>query len=45
MSRVRGARLVDVQMVGPETYRVRLQRKNGQIVDVYVDAYTGRVTG
>lgn len=43
MSRVRGARFINVQMVGGDTYRVRLQQKNGRIVDVYVDARTGRV--
>lgn len=43
MSRVRGARFINVQLVGGATYRVRLQQKNGRIVDVYVDASTGRV--
>lgn len=43
MSRVRGARFINVQLVGGKTYRVRLQQKNGRIVDVYVDASTGRV--
>ncbi len=42
MSRHRGAKFINVQLVG-ETYRVRLQQKNGRIVDVYVDARTGRV--
>jgi len=43
MSRHRGARFINVQLVNQSTYRVRLQQKNGRIVDVYVDAYTGRV--
>ena len=38
-----GAKFVNVQMAGRDTYRVRLQQKNGRIVDVYVDARTGRV--
>ena len=42
MNRHRGAKFVNVQLVNPSTYRVRLQ-KNGRIVDVYVDAYTGQV--
>ncbi len=42
MSRHRGAKFVNVQLVNPSTYRVRLN-KNGRIVDVYVDAYTGQV--
>ncbi|HHL42708.1 MAG TPA: hypothetical protein ENJ42_03755 [Hellea balneolensis] len=41
-SRVRGAKYVDVQLVRPDLYRVRLQ-KDGRIIDVYVDAYTGAV--
>ncbi len=45
LNRVRGARFVNVQLVNQSTYRVRLQQKNGRIVDVYVDAYTGRVKG
>lgn len=45
MRRVRGAKFVNVQLVNQSTYRVRLQQKNGRIVDVYVDAYTGRVKG
>ncbi len=45
MSRVHGARFVNVQLINQSTYRVRLQHKNGKIVDVYVDAYTGRVKG
>ncbi|GEM_PF-1930282 len=43
MRRVRGAKFVNVQLVGHDTYRVRLQQKNGRIIDVYVDAYTGEV--
>jgi len=38
-----GSKFVNVQMSGRDTYRVRLQQKNGRIVDVYVDARTGRV--
>jgi uncharacterized membrane protein YkoI len=38
-----GAKFVNIQMSGNGTYRVRLQEKNGRIVDVYVDARTGRV--
>lgn len=42
MGRHRGAKFVNVQLVNQSTYRVRLN-KNGRIVDVYVDAYTGQV--
>ncbi|MCF6220942.1 MAG: PepSY domain-containing protein [Robiginitomaculum sp.] len=42
MRQHRGAKFVNVQLVNQATYRVRLQ-KNGRIVDVYVDAYTGQV--
>ena len=42
MSQHRGAKFVNVQLVNQATYRVRLN-KNGRIVDVYVDAYTGQV--
>ena len=38
-----GAKFVNIQMSGRDTYRVRMQEKNGRIVDVYVDARTGRV--
>lgn len=38
-----GSKFVNIQMSGNGTYRVRLQQKNGRIVDVYVDARTGRV--
>lgn len=41
-SKVRGAKYVDVQLVRPDLYRVRLQ-KDGRIIDVYVDAYSGAV--
>ena len=37
-----GSKFVNIQMSG-NAYRVRLQQKNGRIVDVYVDARTGRV--
>jgi len=37
-----GSKFVNIQMSG-NAYRVRLQEKNGRIVDVYVDARTGRV--
>jgi uncharacterized membrane protein YkoI len=36
------ATFVNVQLVNDDTYRVRLE-KNGKIIDVYVDARTGRV--
>jgi len=45
MRKVRGAKFVNVKLVNQGTYRVRLQQKNGRIVDVYVDAYSGRVNG
>lgn len=38
-----GSKFVNMQMSGNGAYRVRLQQKNGRIVDVYVDARTGRV--
>ncbi len=44
MSRYRGAKFINVQLSG-NVYRVRLQQKNGRIIDVYVDARTGRVRG
>ncbi len=37
-----GAKFVNIKVVG-NAYRVRLQQKNGRIVDVSVDARTGRV--
>ncbi len=43
MSRYRGAKFIDVQLVNQSTYRVRLQLQNSKLVDVYVDAYTGQV--
>ena len=42
MSRNPGARYVNIQRRG-DSYIVRLQQKNGRIIDVYVDARTGRV--
>lgn len=43
MNRYRDAKFINVKLINQSTYRVRLQQKNGRIVDVYVDAYTGRV--
>lgn len=43
LERVRGAKFIDVQLVSSDTYRVRLKQNNGRIIDVYVDAHTGRV--
>lgn len=40
--KVRGAEVIDISLNG-ETYKVRMQKKNGHVVDVYVDAATGRV--
>lgn len=40
--RVRGADVIDLSFDG-KTYKVRMQKKNGRVVDVYVDAATGRV--
>lgn len=40
--KVRDARVVDVWLNG-NRYTVRMQKKNGRVVDVYVDAITGRV--
>jgi len=34
--------VIDISLKG-ETYKVRMQKKNGHVVDVYVDAATGRV--
>lgn len=39
---VRGASFINIRPMG-DTYRVRVQQKNGRIIDVYVDARTGRV--
>jgi uncharacterized membrane protein YkoI len=43
-SRYPGAKFINIQNTG-NAYRVRLQQKNGRIVDVYVDARSGRVRG
>ncbi|MEP6342530.1 MAG: PepSY domain-containing protein [Maricaulaceae bacterium] len=40
--KVRNAQVLDVALNG-NVYKVRMQKKNGRIVDVYVDATTGRV--
>ncbi len=41
-SRVKGGEVVDISRRG-DTYRVRIIAKNGKVVDVYIDANTGRV--
>ncbi len=41
-SRVKGGEVVDVSLRG-KTYRVRVIAKNGRVVDVLIDANTGRV--
>lgn len=41
-SRYPGADVVDIQLKG-DKYRVRLVLKNSQIVDVLIDAVTGRI--
>jgi len=41
-SRVRGGEVVDISRNG-DTYRVRVIRKDGRVVDVFIDANTGRV--
>jgi len=41
-SRVPGGEVVDISRRG-DTYRVRVIAKNGKVVDVYIDANTGRV--
>lgn len=41
-SRVKGGQVVDISRRG-DTYRVRVIAKNGKVVDVYIDANTGRV--
>jgi len=41
-SRVPGGEVVDVSKRG-NTYRVRVIRKDGRVVDVFIDAATGRV--
>jgi len=40
--KVRGADVIDISLKGG-TYKVRMQKKNGRVVDVYVDAASGRV--
>lgn len=40
--RVPGAEVVDISLQG-DTWRVRLIRKDGRVVDVSIDATTGRV--
>jgi len=40
--RVRGAKFVDISRSGRK-YRVRMLRKDGRVVDVFIDATTGRV--
>ena len=39
---IKGSQVVDIALNG-QTYRVRLQTQDGRVVDVYVDAATGRV--
>jgi len=41
-TQVRGADVIDLSFNG-NVYKVRMQKKNGRVVDVYVDAATGRV--
>jgi len=40
--KVRGAEVLDVSLNG-NMYKVRMQKKNGHVIDVKVDATTGRV--
>ena len=40
--KVRGADVIDISLKGG-TYKVRMQKKNGRVVEVYVDAASGRV--
>jgi len=40
--KVSNADVIDISLDG-NTYKVRMQKKNGHVVDVYVDATTGRV--
>ena len=42
MRRVPGAEVVDIDLQG-NTYKVRLIRRDGRVVDVFIDAVTGRV--
>jgi uncharacterized membrane protein YkoI len=41
-SRVPGGEIVDISLRN-NTYRVRVIAKNGRVVDIYIDASTGRV--
>lgn len=41
-SRIKGSKFVDISRRG-DTYRVRVIAKNNKVVDVYIDANTGRV--
>lgn len=41
-ARVKGGQVVDIRRTG-DTYRVRVIAKDGKVVDVYIDANTGRV--
>lgn len=41
-AKVKGGEVVDISRRG-DTYRVRVIAKNGKVVDVYIDANTGRV--
>lgn len=40
--KIRNAEVIDIS-IKQGVYKVRMQKKNGQVVDVYVDAATGRV--
>jgi uncharacterized membrane protein YkoI len=42
MSRVRGGTYVDLRKVG-NTYTVRVRNSNGRLLDIKIDATTGRV--
>ena len=42
LSRVPGGEVVDIQRLR-DSYRVRIIARNGRVVDIIVDAYTGRV--
>lgn len=42
-ARVKGGRAVDIKRKGNQ-YRVRVMAPNKKVVDVYIDANTGRVT-
>lgn len=41
-SRVKGGEVVDISRSG-NTYRVRVIARDGRVVDIYIDATTGRV--